>query len=162
MGLDYEVADDVMLYTYWARGFKSGGFTGRIGIPQEIATLIPKEVATNHKVIPVSRLENKLFLAMADPLNVLALDDVKRITKLEVQPMIASEKSILDKLNNLETGRASMQDIIQEADKQAELDAEAVGAGSVRPEVGGRLARNRESEGRQHRVAVCACRRLCL
>lgn len=100
----------------------------RIGIPVEIATLIPKEVATNHKVIPVSRLENKLFLAMADPLNVLALDDVKRITKLEVQPMIASEKAILDKLNNLETGRASMQDIIQEADKQAELDAEMEGA----------------------------------
>ncbi len=100
----------------------------RIGIPQDVATLIPKEVATNHKVIPVSRLENKLFLAMADPLNVLALDDVKRITKLEVQPMIASEKAILDKLNNLETNRASMEDIIQEADKQAELDAEAEGA----------------------------------
>ncbi len=40
--------------------------------------------AHNHKVVPVSRLENKLFLAMADPLNVLAIDDVKRITKLEV------------------------------------------------------------------------------
>jgi len=100
----------------------------RIGIAPEVATLIPKEVATNHKVIPVSRLENKLFLAMADPLNVLALDDVKRITKLDVQPMIASEKSILDKLNNLETTRASMADIIEEADKQAELEAEAEGA----------------------------------
>ncbi len=100
----------------------------RVGIQPEVATIIPKEVATNHKVIPVSRLENKLFLAMADPLNVLALDDVKRITKLEVQPLIASEKAILDKLNNLETGRASMEDIIQEADKQAELEAEAEGA----------------------------------
>lgn len=100
----------------------------RVGIQPEVATIIPKEVATNHKVIPVSRLENKLFLAMADPLNVLALDDVKRITKLEVQPLIASEKSILDKLNNLETNRASMEDIIQEADKQAELEAEADGA----------------------------------
>lgn len=100
----------------------------RIGIHPEVALLIPKEVATNHKVIPVSRLEGKLFLAMADPLNVLALDDVKRITKLEVLPLIASEKAILDKLNNLETNRASMEDIIQEADKQAELDAEAEGA----------------------------------
>ncbi len=100
----------------------------RVGIQPEVATIIPKEVATNHKVIPVSRLENKLFLAMADPLNVLALDDVKRITKLDVQPLIASEKSILDKLNNLETNRASMEDIIQEADKQAELEAEADGA----------------------------------
>ena len=52
----------------------------------------------NYKVVPVSRLGNKLFLAMADPLNVLAVDDVKRITKLEVAPLIASEKAILDKL----------------------------------------------------------------
>jgi type IV pilus assembly protein PilB len=56
--------------------------------------LIPRETAHNHKVVPVSRLENKLFLAMADPLNVLALDDVKRITKLEITPLIASEKAI--------------------------------------------------------------------
>ncbi|MEW6302089.1 MAG: ATPase, T2SS/T4P/T4SS family [Verrucomicrobiota bacterium] len=101
---------------------------GRIGIPAEIANLIPKEVATNHKVLPVSRLENKLFLAMADPLNVLALDDVKRITKLDVQPMIAPEKAIVDKINNLDTGKGSMEDIIQDAQKQADLEAEAEGA----------------------------------
>ena len=61
----------------------------RISIPPEVAELLPREVALNHKVVPVSRLENKLFIAMADPLNVLALDDVRRITKLEVAPMIA-------------------------------------------------------------------------
>src|SRR5262245_20308088 len=48
----------------------------RISIPLEVADLLPREVANNHKVVPVSRLENKLFIAMADPLNVLALDDV--------------------------------------------------------------------------------------
>ncbi len=96
----------------------------RIGIPQDVASLVPREMATNHKVIPVSRLDNKLFLAMADPLNVLALDDVKRMTKLEVLPMIASEKAILDKLNNLETARSSMADIIQDAQRKAEEDAE--------------------------------------
>src|SRR5207247_2998689 len=97
----------------------------RIGIPAEIAGLVPREMATNHKVLPVSRLDNKLFLAMADPLNVLALDDVKRTTKLEVMPMIASEKAILDKLNNLDSGRGTMEDIIQDAQRQAEDDAEA-------------------------------------
>src|SRR5438132_2075979 len=97
----------------------------RIGIPQEIAGLVPREMATNHKVLPVSRLDNKLFLAMADPLNVLALDDVKRTTKLEVMPMIASEKAILDKLNNLESGRSTMEDIIQDAQRQAEDDVDA-------------------------------------
>src|ERR1051325_85163 len=68
----------------------------RISLAPEVATLITKEVAQTHKVLPVSRLQNKLYLAMADPLNVLALDDVKRITRMEVVPMIASEKAILD------------------------------------------------------------------
>src|SRR5215471_13442973 len=71
-----------------------------IHIPIEIGDLLPREVAHNHKVIPISRLENKLFIAMADPLNVLALDDVRRVTRLEVAPLIASEKSIVDKLNH--------------------------------------------------------------
>src|SRR5262249_29731553 len=69
----------------------------RINIPNDVADLLPREVAHNHRVVPVSRLDNKLFLAMADPPNVLALDDVKRITKLEVAPLIAAEKAIIDK-----------------------------------------------------------------
>src|SRR5437773_4497611 len=95
----------------------------RIGIPQEIAGAVPREMATNHKVLPVSRLDNKLFLAMADPLNVLALDDVKRSTKLEVMPMIASEKAILDKLNNPAGARSTRADIIQHAPRQAKAEA---------------------------------------
>src|SRR6185369_3052282 len=74
----------------------------RISIPLDIADLVPREMAHNHKVVPVSRLENKLFLAMADPLNVLAIDDVKRTTRLEVAPLIASEKAIIDKLRSEE------------------------------------------------------------
>ena len=96
----------------------------RIGISLDVATLLPKEVATNHKVVPISRLDNRLYLAMADPLNVIALDDVKRITKLEITPLIASEKSIIDKLNNLDTQRGSMEEIIEQQ-KREELEAEA-------------------------------------
>ncbi len=91
----------------------------RITIPPEVADLLPKEVAQNHKIVPVSRLENKLFIAMSDPLNVLAVDDVKRITKLEVSTMIASEKAITDKLNSLNAAKGgSMEDIINDAQKK--------------------------------------------
>ena len=92
----------------------------RLNIPVEIADLLPRETEYNHKVVPVALLENKLFLAMADPLNVLALDDVKRITKFEIAPMIASEKAITDKLAAIDTakGGSSMEDIIQDAAKQ--------------------------------------------
>jgi type IV pilus assembly protein PilB len=99
---------------------------GRLGIAQEIADLLPRDVCLNHKVVPVSRLESKLFLAMADPLNVLAIDDVRRITKMEVAPLIASEKAIIEKLHNLDSGKGgSMEDIIQDAQKQAEVDSDA-------------------------------------
>src|SRR2546426_2477074 len=97
---------------------------GRISIPTEIADLLPRELAHNHKVVPVSRLENKLFLAMADPLNVLAIDDVKRITRLEVAPLIAAERAIIDKLNNIDAAKSgSMEDIIQDARKKGEVEA---------------------------------------
>jgi type IV pilus assembly protein PilB len=101
----------------------------RINIPLDIADLLPREMAHTHKIVPVSRIENKLFLAMADPLNVLAIDDVRRITRLDVAPMIASEKAIIDKLNNIDASKSgSMEDIIQDAQKKAdeELDPDKI------------------------------------
>src|SRR6185312_13398503 len=89
-------------------------YLSRISISMELADLLPREVAQNHKVVPVSRLDNKLFLAMADP-----LDDVKRITKLEVTPLIASEKAIVEKLNQIDSAKSgSMEDIIEDAKKK--------------------------------------------
>ncbi|HWX19946.1 MAG TPA: ATPase, T2SS/T4P/T4SS family [Candidatus Binatia bacterium] len=98
----------------------------RISIPVTVADLLPREVAQTHKVIPVSRLENKLYLAMADPLNVLAIDDVRRITKLEVATLIAPEKAIIDKLNGIDAAKSgSMEDIIQDARTKGDVDMEA-------------------------------------
>jgi type IV pilus assembly protein PilB len=95
----------------------------RISIPAEMVELLPHDTLHNHKVIPVSRLENKLFLAMADPLNVLALDDVKRLTKMEIAPLIASEKSLVDKLNAIDSAKSgTMEDIIQDAQNKANED----------------------------------------
>src|ERR1043166_7745421 len=83
----------------------------RITIAPEIADLLPKDICQSHKVVPISRLDTKLFLAMADPLNVLAIDDVRRITRMEVTPMIASEKAILDTLDNLETVKETVEEV---------------------------------------------------
>jgi type IV pilus assembly protein PilB len=99
----------------------------RANIHPEVTELLPREVAANYKVCPVSRLENRLFLAMADPLNVLAIDDVRRITKLEIVPMIAPERAITDKLHQIESAKTgTMEDIIQDAEKQAQDEAEGL------------------------------------
>lgn len=95
-------------------------------IPLEIVDLLPKDICVNHKVLPVSRLGNKLFLAMADPLNVLAIDDVKRITKLEVMPLIAPEKAILDRIASIDSARAgNMAELMESAHQQAEEKADS-------------------------------------
>jgi type IV pilus assembly protein PilB len=97
----------------------------RLAIPPEVAEVVPRELAHNHKVVPVSRLENRLYLAMADPLNVLALDDIRRITHLEVTPLIASERAILDKLNSLDAAKSgSMEELIKDANLKADALAE--------------------------------------
>jgi len=105
----------------------------RINILPEVIELLPREMAHNHKVIPVTRLENRLFLAMADPLNVMALDDVKRTTKLEIVPLIASEKAITDKLNVIDAAKSgSMEDIIQDAQKRSDAEGDGDTIESVR------------------------------
>jgi type IV pilus assembly protein PilB len=104
-----------------------------IAIEPEVVELVPHDMARNHKVMPVCRLENKLFLAMADPLNVLAIDDVRRITRLEVTPLIASEKAIMDKLNAISSAKgSSMEDIIQDAKKKSDAETEAGTVESVK------------------------------
>ncbi len=98
----------------------------RLGVNPDLSDILPRDVAHNFKVVPVARIDHKLFLAMADPLNVLAIDDVKRITKLEVFPMIASERAIIDKLNNIDASKSgSMEDIINDAAKKADDDTDA-------------------------------------
>ena len=108
----------------------------RINISPEVIELVPRDMTHNHKVVPVSRLENKLFLAMADPLNVLAIDDVRRITKLEIAPLIASEKAITEKLTALDAAKSgSMEDIIQDAEKKRDAEADADTLESVKESV---------------------------
>src|SRR5437667_9768086 len=63
----------------------------RVNIPSEIADLLPRGLAHTHKIVPVSRLENKVFLARADPRNVAAIGDGPRIPLLEVQTPIDPE-----------------------------------------------------------------------
>jgi len=62
----------------------------------EVATikLISHEVALKYTVLPISKVGATLTLAMADPTNVFAMDDIKFMTGLNIEPVIASEASI--------------------------------------------------------------------
>jgi type IV pilus assembly protein PilB len=63
-------------------------------IDVEILKLVAKEQCEKHKVIPVSRTGNQLIVAMADPTNLNAIDDLKFLTGYNIEPVIASETAI--------------------------------------------------------------------
>jgi type IV pilus assembly protein PilB len=63
-------------------------------IEDETINLISQEVALKYSVLPISKVGSTLTMAMADPTNVFAMDDIKFMTGLNVEPVIASETSI--------------------------------------------------------------------
>ncbi len=64
-------------------------------IDSDILKLVAKEQCEKHKVLPVSRAGSSLVVAMADPTNLNAIDDLKFLTGFNVEPVIASETAIL-------------------------------------------------------------------
>ncbi len=64
-------------------------------IDADILKLVAREQCEKHKVLPVSRAGSSLVVAMADPTNLNAIDDLKFLTGFNVEPVIASEAAIL-------------------------------------------------------------------
>jgi type IV pilus assembly protein PilB len=63
-------------------------------IDESVLRLIPQEVAQKYSVLPLSRVGATLTLAMVDPTNVFAMDDIKFMTGLNVEPVVVAEASI--------------------------------------------------------------------
>ncbi len=66
----------------------------QVEIEPEVLRLVSKDVCEKHRLIPVSRTGASLVVAMADPTNLNAIDDIKFLTGLNVEPVIASESAI--------------------------------------------------------------------
>ncbi len=68
----------------------------KIEINPNVIKLIPSSTAKKYFIIPINRMGPKLTLAMADPSNILVIDEVKFMTGFNVEPVVASETEIID------------------------------------------------------------------
>jgi type IV pilus assembly protein PilB len=66
-----------------------------------ILSLIPKETLKKYGVIPVARVGKHMTLALGDPFDIIALDEIQSLTGLEVTPLVAPEKDIKDALDKI-------------------------------------------------------------
>ena len=79
----------------------------QLDIDPEVVKLVPAQIAKKYEVLPVKRTGNALTLAMADPTNVFALDDVAFMTNLQVLPVVASQGAIRQAIERLYEPQAS-------------------------------------------------------
>ncbi|MDO5142940.1 MAG: GspE/PulE family protein, partial [Eubacteriales bacterium] len=66
----------------------------KVSIPTEIAQLVPKNIAKRHSIVPVSLVRDELTIAMVDPLNFVAIEDVRAATRKRVTPRIATAEAV--------------------------------------------------------------------
>ncbi len=100
-------------------------------IDPAVIKLIPVEVAQKYMVVPLSRVGSTLTVAIADPTNVFAMDDVKFMTGFNVEPVVASETSIMEALekyygtpHSIELKRVYDQIAQNEKENSLDLDLE--------------------------------------
>jgi type IV pilus assembly protein PilB len=100
-------------------------------IDPTVIKLIPQDTALRYQVIPLSRVGSVLTIAMTDPTNVFAMDDIKFMTGFNVEPVVASESAIAEAISrfygssgtNQEELSNLMKDLVDE-DQELELAAE--------------------------------------
>src|SRR2546425_200120 len=78
----------------------------QLDVESEVLRLVPAAIAKKYEVLPVKRVEGTLTLAMADPTNVFALDDVAFMTNLQVLPVVASQAAIRKAIDRNYEGQA--------------------------------------------------------
>ncbi|MDQ1347001.1 MAG: type pilus assembly protein PilB [Acidobacteriota bacterium] len=63
----------------------------RVEIDEAVIKVIPADVARKYTILPIAKVGAKVTLAMIDPTNVFAMDDIKFMTGYNVEPVVASE-----------------------------------------------------------------------
>ena len=89
-----------------------------------VIKLIPAEVAQKYQLLPINRAGSTLILAMSDPSNIFAIDDVKFMTGYNVEVVVASEAAVKEAIDSYYDQSASMADALSEFD---DIDLELVG-----------------------------------
>jgi type IV pilus assembly protein PilB len=91
-------------------------------IDANVLKIIPEDIARKYKVIPLHRMGYTITLAMANPTNVMAIDDIKFRTGYNIEPVVAAETSIMKSIDAYYgTNAAEMSDISDALDENMDL-----------------------------------------
>ncbi len=97
-------------------------------VDADVTKLVPEDTARRYEVVPLSRVGSSLTIAMVDPTNVFAMDDIKFMTGFSVEPVVASESSIREAIERFyaKAQGTALEDVMkefEETDDVLELEA---------------------------------------
>ncbi|TVQ97216.1 MAG: type IV-A pilus assembly ATPase PilB [Deltaproteobacteria bacterium] len=99
-------------------------------IAKEILDLVPRDVAERHLCVPVNRAGNSLIVAMADPTNLSATDDLRFLTGYAIEVVVASEVAIREAIQRYYEERVDMAEILSDYDLD-EVDVSEGDGGAI-------------------------------
>src|SRR5919204_261205 len=98
-------------------------------IDPAVVKLIPYETAKRYQILPLSRVGASLTIAMVDPTNVFAMDDIKFMTGFNIEPVVASESSIMEGIDKAyaipDAPEANLDDIMASMGEEADVELQA-------------------------------------
>jgi type IV pilus assembly protein PilB len=99
-------------------------------IDPDVLKLVPKDIARKHMVIPVNRAGATLIVAMSDPSNIYAIDELKFLTQYNIEPVVASEQSIEEAIQRYYEKAPDLTEMVGEMELD-DVDFESGGDESV-------------------------------
>jgi len=85
-------------------------------VEASVVKIIPAEVAHKYQIVPVNRAGSTLIIAMSDPSNIFAIDDIKFMTGYNVEVVVVAESSIKTAIDKLYDQSASLADVMNDLD----------------------------------------------
>ncbi len=81
-------------------------------IDPKLAKLVPERIARQFLLVPVSKMKNVLTVAMVDPLNIIAIDEITLLTNYKIDPVIATEADVKEAIDNCYGADSSLAGIL--------------------------------------------------
>ncbi|HZE80260.1 MAG TPA: type IV-A pilus assembly ATPase PilB, partial [Candidatus Polarisedimenticolia bacterium] len=97
-------------------------------IDSSVVKLIPEETAKRYQILPLSRVGASLTIAMVDPTNVFAMDDIKFMTGFNIEPVVASESAIMDAIDKAYGGsqqESNVDELLASMGDEADVELQA-------------------------------------
>jgi len=98
----------------------------KVSLPTHLAQLVPKSLAQQYQVVPVKTVNDELYLAMADPMNFFAIEDVRNAVRRRIVPMVATASAVEHTIQILygnEGAAKAIEEMRREAVASGEVDS---------------------------------------